>query len=207
MNLAQVISVNPSVKTLGELSAPSEKYMSGISRALSNPEKRVSSLFVGMVNMISGINSKTNKQLSYKVLYIRLIIGLMLIAFSINPMVSQPVSALSVTTVLTFLLGCTIIAGFLTRPATIGAALFFSTMFIQSISSGSVDNMSGLMMVMMLVISIMGPGMFSLDRIIRRNLLSMRGKIQTKKFNSRYNGTSVYYTAYADIEKRTKFNY
>ena len=85
MNEANVISVDPGVKTLGELCV-NDHRLARISRKISGPGRKVAAPFRHIMNLLFGINRRVNSQLSGKMMILRLTCGTMFILMALLPM-------------------------------------------------------------------------------------------------------------------------
>lgn len=196
MNEAHVISVNPGAKTLGELRV-NDNRLTKISRTIA-PHKIVSRPFKRMLNLLFGISSKVNRQFSGKILLLRIVCCCLLAATALIPLSESDLTILNIPPVAVAMVtaGLSIIFGFFTRLVSLTTACWLAYSMYLSILAGDADMTCGAMIMVMLVFTVLGPGLYSIDRLLLKALLRLTRK-RKKKLNSR-----VDYRAYGIVDRR-----
>ncbi|MDE6006262.1 MAG: hypothetical protein K2G67_01755 [Muribaculaceae bacterium] len=172
MNNANVISVNPGIKTMGELNID-EITLSRISRTLSNPGQ-TSSTFKNILNGLFGINSMVTNRWSVKLASVRIIAGVIMLATGISSLTGMVMSANSgMIGIAATILGASLILGLFSRILSIGAVGVSVVILAESLTAGTVDQMALTMAMVGAIMAIVGPGHYSLDQILRRSLFKL----------------------------------
>ena len=120
MNEANVISVDPGVKTLGELCV-NDHRLARISRKISGPGRKVAAPFRHIMNLLFGINRRVNSQLSGKMMILRLTCGTMFILMALLPMEMTDILAARFTadSIMLCAIGISMIFGLFSRITTL----------------------------------------------------------------------------------------
>lgn len=211
MSEAQVISVNPGMKTRGELGGMSRtgrKCLASISRCISSPTKTVvshkkSRSFCRLiVDFLFGVSSKVSFTYSSKMLLVRLLTGVALILSQLLPISPEDILAMQipVDALIICCIGVSIVLGLFSRIASFGGATLLSIWIAMSIMQGAIDMAAGWMALMMLTNSILGPGLYSADQLMRKGILNLRARIVRKRRKAVKE--AINYGAYGEIERR-----
>lgn len=172
MNKANVISVNPGIKTMGELNIE-EINLSRISRTLSNPGQ-VSSTFKNILNTTFGIDSNVTTHWSAKLAAIRIIAGLILLSTGILALTGGQLGlAQHAMSIISIILGISLMIGFLSRIISAGAMIAGIVVMAECLSAGVLDPASATVAVSGAVMGILGPGHYSVDQILRRGIFKL----------------------------------
>lgn len=172
MNKANVISVNPGIKTMGELNIE-EINLSRISRTISNPGQ-VSSTFKNILNTAFGIDSNVTTHWSAKLAAIRIIAGLILLSTGILALTGGQLGlAQHAMSIISIILGISLMIGFLSRIIAAGAMIAGIVVMAECLSTGVLDPASATVAVSGAVMGILGPGHYSLDQILRRGIFKL----------------------------------
>lgn len=165
MDKAKIISVNPADWTRGEAALRNKKNATSrvaVLTKMARTHKKSS-----FVDFITGISKGTNKSASVKLLLVRLLCGAIFItagAMGLSNGMSEPLSAVSLA------IGISIVTGLATRLATLGGAAFFGiqchSLFISGIMPDAV--LAGAFAAVALLLAVLGPGLYSVDQLIRR---------------------------------------
>lgn len=190
---AQVISVNPAVKTRGELMA-SDSKISKISRSFATTTGNEDSL-KSFLNTLLGISNRTHNGLSSKMLAVRLLCGAWLIATSAFPFTMH---ALPTESIIGMSLGLAIGLGLLTRPASLAGAGWYIYSALPSLLAGDFTSTYALTSIILLSIGIIGPGRFSLDQVCRYCIL----RISRRNRRNRKRELKMDYRAYIMADRR-----
>ena len=179
MNKPNVISINPGQKTLGQLHQEAERYNPVIKQLVSTISSTVR--LKACLNFFTGIDTKTMKGASARILLLRLFTAGLLASFGyavINPAVVAISDAVLVPglnsvagnmalAVSIFVMAASIILGFMTRIGSVAAFPFYVSMILQGSLPISISIATALLFVA-LVFIILGPGIFSTDQCIRK---------------------------------------
>lgn len=181
MNPANVISVNPSRKTLGEICVNSEK-LRGISRAIagtptiSHTECSKRNRASQFINFIFGINSSTNSKVSTKLTIVRLICGAaLLFTYGTAFLAGDD----SISTLALCIAGSSIVLGLFTRISSTLALGWLAYTFALSVQTQAPDISYMLPALVCGIFTILGPGKFSFDQLMRyalRKLFKVNNK-------------------------------
>lgn len=202
MNQANVISVNPGQKTLGELHI-NEHRLARISKAISGPSP-ISSPLKKFFNTFFGINSKVNAQYSKKILLSRVLIGALYIYIGLQGVIAgDSWSSMSGYEIATAILGASIFTGLLTRVTGIAGVILYGIISYSAWIQGDID-ISGIMMLLPAIIMIItGPGRYSIDQMIRYRLFTgLQGMKSRHRQNRRKENLRYGYRAYANVDRR-----
>lgn len=177
MNKPNVISINPGQKTLGQLHQEAERYNPVVKQLVSTISSTVR--LKACLNFFTGIDTKTMKGASARILLLRLFTAGLLASFGyavINPAVVAISDAVLVPglnsvagnmalAVSIFVMAASIILGFMTRIVSVAAFPFYVYMILQ----GSLPiSIATALLFVALVFIILGPGIFSTDQCIRK---------------------------------------
>lgn len=201
MSDTNVISVDPGAKTLGELRV-GENRLSRISRRLSGPGKKVTAPFRYTLNLLFGINRCVNTRFSGKMMLLRLICGGLFIVMTLVPMSIPGIMAANFTTdaIVLTAVGISIILGLFSRMTTLAGAVWFGILFSISLEKYEPDMTCAAIMMVMAIFSVLGPGLYSMDRYIRRLILCL---IRAgKKKTARCKKGGIQYNAYGSVDRR-----
>lgn len=203
MNNANVISVNPGIKTMGELNIE-EITLSRISRTISNPGQK-SSTFKHILNATFGINSDVTSRWSAKLASIRVAAGSIMLAlgaFSLQG--AQAGMAPQALGIVSIALGVSLILGLFTRLISIGALGVAIAIAFESISGGALDSTALTVALSGIIMGILGPGHYSLDQIMRKGLYTLyrnRNRHDPDRDPSRI---AFDYSAFASVDTRLR---
>lgn len=179
MNKPNVISINPGQKTLGQLHQEAERYNPVVKQLVSTISSTVR--LKACLNFFSGIDTKTMKGASARILLLRLFTAGLLASFAyavMNPSVLAISDAVLVPALNSvygnialstsiFVMAASILLGFMTRIVSVAAFPYFIPMVLQGTLPISIA--SALLFVALGYI-ILGPGIFSVDQCIRKTI-------------------------------------
>ena len=179
MNKPNVISINPGQKTLGQLHQEAERYNPVVKQLVSTISSTVR--LKACLNFFTGIDTKTMKGASARILLLRLFTAVLLASFAyavINPAVLTVSDAVLVPALNSvygnialstsiFVMAASILLGFMTRIVSVAAFPYFIPMVLQGTLPISIA--SALLFVALGYI-ILGPGIFSVDQCIRKTI-------------------------------------
>jgi hypothetical protein len=177
MNKPNVISINPGQKTLGQLHQEAERYNPVVKQLVSTISSTVR--LKACLNFFTGIDTKTMKGASARILLLRLFTAGLLASFAyavINPAVLAISDAVLVPALDSvqgnialstsiFVMATSILLGFMTRIVSVAAFPYFIPMVLKGTLPISIA--SALLFVALGYI-ILGPGIFSVDQCIRK---------------------------------------
>lgn len=177
MNKPNVISINPGQKTLGQLHQEAERYNPVVKQLVSTISSTVR--LKACLNFFTGIDTKTMKGASARILLLRLFTAGLMASFAyavMNPSVLAISDAVLVPALNSvqgnialstsiFVMAASILLGFMTRIVSVAAFLYFIPMVLQGTLPISIA--SALMFVALGYI-ILGSGIFSVDQCIRK---------------------------------------
>jgi|GEM_PF-3341405 hypothetical protein len=179
MNKPNVISINPGQKTLGQLHQEAERYNPVVKQLVSTISSTVR--LKACLNFFTGIDTKTMKGASARILLLRLFTSVLLASFAyavMNPAVLAISDAVLVPALDSvqgnialstsiFVMAASILLGFMTRIVSVAAFPYFIPMVLQGTLPISIA--SALLFVALGYI-ILGPGIFSVDQCIRKTI-------------------------------------
>lgn len=179
MNKPNVISINPGQKTLGQLHQEAERYNPVVKQLVSTISSTVR--LKACLNFFTGIDTKTMKGASARILLLRLFTAGLLASFAyavLNPSVLAISDAVLVPALDSvqgnialstsiFVMAASILSGFMTRIVSVAAFPYFIPMVLQGTLPISIA--SALLFVALGYI-ILGPGIFSVDQCIRKTI-------------------------------------
>lgn len=202
MNEANVISVDPGVKTLGELCV-NDHRLARISRKISGPGRKVAAPFRHIMNLLFGINRRVNSQLSGKMMILRLTCGTMFILMALLPMEMTDILAARFTadSIMLCAIGISMIFGLFSRITTLTGTVWFGIALYNSMAVSEPDTMSAMLVMVTAIFSVLGPGLYSMDRYLRRALIILAQK-SIKKGRRKNCKAGVTFRAYNDVDRR-----
>ena len=179
MNKPNVISINPGQKTLGQLHQEAERYNPVVKQLVSTISSTVR--LKACLNFFTGIDTKTMKGASARILLLRLFTAGLMASFAyavMNPSVLGISDAVLVPALNSvygnialstsiFVMAASILLGFMTRIVSVAAFPYFISMVLQGTLPISIA--SALLFVALGYI-ILGPGIFSVDQCIRKTI-------------------------------------
>lgn len=179
MNKPNVISINPGQKTLGQLHQEAERYNPVVKQLVSTISSTVR--LKACLNFFTGIDTKTMKGASARILILRLFTAGLLASFAyavMNPSVLAISDAVLVPALDSvqgnialstsiFVMAASILLGFMTRIVSVAAFPYFIPMVLQGTLPISIA--SALLFVALGYV-ILGPGIFSVDQCIRKTI-------------------------------------
>lgn len=179
MNKPNVISINPGQKTLGQLHQEAERYNPVVKQLVSTISSTVR--LKACLNFFTGIDTKTMKGASARILLLRLFTAGLMASFAyvvMNPSVLAISDAVLVPALNSvqgnialstsiFVMAASILLGFMTRIVSVAAFPYFIPMVLQGTLPISIA--SALLFVALGYI-ILGPGIFSVDQCIRKTI-------------------------------------
>ena len=201
MSDPNVISVDPGAKTLGELRV-GENRLSRIIRRLSGPGKKVTAPFRYTLNLLFVINRCVNTRFSGKMMLMRHLCGGLFIVMTLVPMSIPDIMAANFTTdaIVLTAVGISIILGLFSRMTTLAGAVWFGILFSRSREKYEPDMTCAAIMMVMAIFSVLGPGLYSMDRYIRRLILCLVRA--GKKKTARCKKGGIQYNAYGSVDRR-----
>lgn len=154
-----VISVNPGIKTPGAIREEGLRYDDFNTRLAATIAQKPQ--LENSLNLITGIGSMTASATSYKILSLRIILGVCFIAAAAYAFINvlMPVALISV------ILSFSYIAGFGTRLTSLAAIGFVGWLAYSEMLS---MEYSVIIALPALVMCILGPGIYSLDQICKK---------------------------------------
>ena len=202
MNQVNIISVDPGVKTMGELNM-TEIKIGDISRRFSH-SRNSRPAYKKVLNFILGINSKVNDAFSCKMMLVRLLAGCLFIAFSIMPDITGSIdlSSFGPVSVLSLALGITVILGILVRATCASGMLIFGYLFYNSYMAGVADYHMLLLCCISTIIMILGPGRYCIDQFIRRGVSKLSSAARKRTRRKTEMDMAVSYKAYGSVDRR-----
>ncbi|MDE7180708.1 MAG: hypothetical protein K2N88_05870 [Muribaculaceae bacterium] len=197
MNNANVISVNPGVKTLGELNI-NEINLARLSRTISNTGRSTSS-FKKALDFTFGIGRTTASSMSSRLLAVRTVAGSLFSAFGTLSLAGSSMIALPhLLAVSSLVLGLSLLTGLCTRIASLAAAAMAFIASYSALMSGTLDSTALLVAVSGVVFCVLGPGRYSADAYLRsglhriyRNMHRYDPERNADKLNFEYNAFSA----------------
>lgn len=179
MNKPNVISINPGQKTLGQLHQEAERYNPVVKQLVSTISSTVR--LKACLNFFTGIDTKTMKGASARILLLRLFTAGLLASFAyavlnrsvlaisdavLVPALDSVQGNIALSTSI-FVMAASILLGFMTRIVSVAAFPYFIPMVLQGTLPISIA--SALLFVALGYI-ILGPGIFSVDQCIRKTI-------------------------------------
>lgn len=185
MSKVQIISVNPAKKTLGALHPELWEKVARTCRIPAAPKPQ--SIFKTSVNTLFGINKGITPVVSARLLIIRILLGTWFIISGVSAGVDPYTINLSM---LSIIFGGMMILGLFNRMASLVAAALFAVAAVGAAIdiSGAVsahtlvsaDPYALLSCILCVSMAICGPGLFSIDQLIRRGLMHAAKRIRIR---------------------------
>ena len=182
MSETNVISVNPSQKTLGILYAEGNVNRLRFARRIALAASRVPDV-KDTLRFLSGISSRTGKALSVKALTVRVLFCAVFAGMGAIQLV-QGGDVYMAYAMIAF--GAMALLGLLTRISATGAACWFGWQTAMAGMAMQIDQTSIAMTLACLVLAVMGPGIYSVDQLIRHGAMRIRRRAIRRK------GTRIY---------------
>lgn len=189
----KVISINPSVKTLGELNLPSMN-LECLSRSFSNPGIK-STAKSDLTGLFFGTSHKTGKWMQFKVLAIRIICAALLVYTGLIEGIPHNIN--NIESIIMLTAAGSMALGFMMRPLTVIAAAFLIFTGTWRSASDAIDMTTLFQTAACLVPCILGSGRISIDSIITR-YIGRRKAMNRRRSRSR----EMDYRAYSTLERR-----
>lgn len=201
MNNAKIISVDPGIKTLGELNI-NEINLSRLSRTISNPGASRTS-FKNVLNFIFGINSRNSQALSSKVLAFRIFAGSLFTALGAMALTGTGMAAVpELLSITCCIFGVSLMTGLLMRVLSACAVIVSLYCAYISFMSGAVDSFSLLTAITAFTGCLFGPGLYSSDSFIRRALYGIYRNMHRYDPERNADNLQFDYNAFASVESR-----
>lgn len=202
MGRAQIISVNPGVKTTGEIGSRYGK-LARISRTIAPTVKTPKTMFYKELNLLFGLNKGVNTQLSVKLLLLRVVCGALMVLTVLLPMTTNEIVSMqfAIESMVMCLLGVSLLLGFLSRITSYAGVAWSGYNLVTSIMNGTPDMACGALMLLMLVFSVLGPGMFSADQLIRKSVMAARRTARQHRGKVKHSA-NLDYRAFSQVEHR-----
>lgn len=198
MNQANVISVNPGKKTLGELHV-NDRNISRISRTLAAP-RRMANPLRAVTNALLGINSRVNSRFSGKMMLIRLVCGTLFLLMGLPELLGTgfDLAAADTEVIIECCVGVSLIFGFLCRVSSVAAACWYGYAFYESFAFGMPDLGYAILSAVMLIFAVFGPGLYCIDQFIRRGLYALGRMVRRRTLRQ----PELNYRAYEMMDRR-----
>lgn len=177
MNGINVISINPSESTAASMHPEVFEKIVRECKVNSYRESHPH-LYRRIINVLSGIDGRVTSGCSGRLAWIRIIAGAGLIILGCNPLQCGLSSFSSIASII---LGSSLIIGSFTRITSFAAAIYFISMTIADLFGGTLNASLMLPALIASIFTIMGPGIYSCDRFIRRSLIKYSQKLATNK--------------------------
>lgn len=194
MKQATIISVNPGIKTLGELHI-NEHRLASISRNLSDTSHKTAGQ-LSIPDLIFGISRRTSSDFSSKMSFLRVVIGVVLTACCLLSY-SGTFFPTSYNFILAFS-GISIGFGFLTRISGMTISIITGYHALTSFATTTPDIAAAVFASLSLIFAVLGPGKYSCDFY----LLNMLRKAMSQKKRNSSSETGFNYKAYNNIDSR-----
>lgn len=197
----QVISVNPSEKTLGEKLFNADR-LADITRCIVAPGESIGFSWAKFVNFFFGINKKVGAQLSAKLLLLRVIVGAAMISSVLVPMHPDAVMAFEfeMVEIPVLIFGSTLVLGLFTRLTSAVAAAWFGYVTYITFTIGTF-NMGEIALILAGVnFAVLGPGRYGVDQLMRVGLKALSRKLQESRTPGK--SATLDYRAYTSVDRR-----
>jgi len=160
-------------------------------------------MFYKELNLLFGLNKGVNTQLSGKLLLLRVVCGALMVLTVLLPMTTNEIVSMqfSIRSMVMCLLGVSLLLGFLSRITSYAGVAWFGYNLVTSIMNGTPDMACGALMLLMLVFSVLGPGMFSADQLIRKSVMAARRTARQNRGKVKH-GANLDYRAFSQVEHR-----
>lgn len=200
MSNAKIISVDPGIKTLGELNI-NEINLTRLSRTISNPGRK--STFKNTLNMVFGINSRTDAGISSKMFGLRLIGGTLMTALGALSLSGSAMVALPhMLTVACLAFGISLLTGSFTRLISMATACIALFTAYTAFSAGSLDTVSLMTAMLGIGACVIGPGHYSADSLMRRQIFRLYRNAHRYDPERNADNLMFDYNAFAAVERR-----
>lgn len=199
MNQANVISVNPGVKTLGELNVGNSR-IARISRRLAQPVRKPASTLRNFFSLVFGISRSDRGAFSSKMVTLRLMAGAMLTGAAVWH--ADGFSSLPPVPVLLMLsLGVSLVLGLFTRIVSAASAVGCGYLLYLSVMAGEPDFLAASACLVSLVFAMLGPGRYSADQLMLKVLAAIRRSSRARRAR-KASGRAFDYKAYHYMDRR-----
>lgn len=199
MNQTNVISVNPGVKTLGELNIGNSTIVR-ISRRLTRPGRVSASPFKAIVRFVFGVSRERSGTFSTKMAMLRMSAAAITILAALWQ--SGGLEAAPTAPVLAMVaFGVSLALGLFTRLVAASAMAICSYMFYLSIMGGTPDAMSAVSLVVSLMFALLGPGRYSADQLIVKGSTAIYRRSRARAAR-REKKAEFDYKAYHRVDRR-----
>lgn len=199
MNQTNVISVNPGVKTLGELNIGNSTIVR-ISRRLTRPGRVSASPFKAIVRFVFGVSRDRSGSFSTKMAMLRMsaaAITILAALWQSGGLEAAPTAP--VVAMLAF--GVSLALGLFTRLVAASATAICGYMFYLSIMAGTPDVMSAVSLVASLMFALLGPGRYSADQLIVKGFTAIYRRSRARAAR-REKKAAFDYKAYHHVDRR-----
>lgn len=199
MNQTNVISVNPGVKTLGELNIGNSTIVR-ISRKLTRPGRVSASPFKAIVRFVFGVSRDRSGTFSTKMAMLRMsaaAITILAVLWQSGGLEAAPTAP--VLAMLAF--GVSLALGLFTRLVAASAMAICGYMFYLSIMGGTPDAMSAVSLVVSLMFALLGPGRYSADQLIVKGFTAIYRRSRARAAR-REKKAEFDYKAYHRVDRR-----
>lgn len=199
MNQTNVISVNPGVKTLGELNIGNSTIVR-ISRRLTRPGRVSASPFKAIVRFVFGVSRDRSGSFSTKMAMLRMsaaAITILAALWQSGGLEAAPTAP--VVAMLAF--GVSLALGLFTRLVAASATAICGYMFYLSIMAGTPDVMCAVSLVASLMFALLGPGRYSADQLIVKGFTAIYRRSRARAAR-REKKAAFDYKAYHRVDRR-----
>lgn len=201
MNNAKIISVNPGIKTLGELNI-NEINLARLSRTISRPGQS-SSYVKNILNFVFGLNSRVNTHFSSKMLALRVIAGTFMTGLGAMALIGSAAVAMPhLLAVAACALGISMLSGTFMRLVSVAVAITGAYSLYLSVTAGAADMTSVMVAMVACFGAVLGPGHYSADMYLRRSL--HRIYRNANRYDPDRNASNLHfeYNAFASVDDR-----
>lgn len=176
MNTANVISVNPGRKTLGEVNAP--LYFERITRTIAQSHK-IKKPGIGLLNFILGVNPAVNDSISWKLIALRSVYGIALSLLAGYFMLQGTANTATIAIAAT---GISLIFGIFSRLCALSCTSILIVLSVMGyMLTGTINTLQISIASFSMIFAVLGPGKFSVDQLIRRSIIRMKKHHTTTK--------------------------
>lgn len=198
MNQANVISVNPGVKTLGELNIGTSS-VAKISRSIVRPVRAGRSAAGAALRLLFGVTPHGGA-FSAKMALLRLTGAALAISMALWQ-ASDVTGLLATQNLLALVFGLSLISGLFTRIVSALTTAFYGTSLYASVIAGTPVFTAASLAMTALAFTLLGPGRFSIDRLILRGLRALRRALRRQR-QRRAERRAFDYRAYHYMDRR-----
>lgn len=177
MNQANVISVNPGIKTLGELNIGTAS-VAKISRTLARPVRAGRSAAGIALRLLFGVTPHGGA-FSAKMGLIRVLAGALAITMALWQ-ASDVTDLLAIESIIAISFGLSLVFGLFTRITSAVMTVLYGASLYASAVTGTPDFFAASITLTALAFTLLGPGRFSIDRIILKGLAAMRRSLRRR---------------------------